>query len=396
MCQAKTHMRYHIGSSPRAWCTLLLSVAVLSSAPGADQGPSTELRAGRPGQSPPAKAASADPTAWPDAKTIADRRRSSENRRLFRSDEPVAITLTANFRSVNNDRVPNSTKLFPATIEFARPNGAAVSVPLQIRGRGHARRQICSFVPLRLELPKEQTRDTVLDGHGPLKLGTHCSNSYEEIIVREYAIYRLYNLLTPRSFRARLVKATYVDAASKKPITTRQAMFIEDDDDVAKRLDGRIVDLQKVTFNRVDAETVLLMSLFEYMIGNTDMSMFLQHNVRLVQTQAGQRYTVPYDFDYAGLVDAPYAIPGSHFGLGSVRDRLYLGPCRTAPELEPFFARMRAVKAEAMALYDTLPGLSDKYRTEAKEYLERFYRTIDRPGDIKRAFIDNCNNRPYM
>jgi hypothetical protein len=48
-----------------------------------------------------------------------------------------------------------------------------------------------------------------------------------------------------------------------------------------------------------------------------------------------------------------------------------------------------------MALYDTLP-FSTSYRNNAKASLEQFYRTIDRPGDVKRAFIDNCDNRPYM
>jgi hypothetical protein len=269
-------------------------------------------------------------------------------------------------------------------------------MPIRLRGRGHARRQICSFVPLRLELPKEQTRNTVLDGHGPIDLGTHCSNSQEELVLREYAAYRIYNLLTPRSFRARLVKATYIDAATKKPITTRHGMFIEDEDDVAKRMEGRIVDLAGVTFNRVDADTMVLMSLFEYMIGNTDMSMYKKHNVRLVQTPAGQRFPVPYDFDYSGLVDASYAIPAKHFGLATVRDRLYLGPCRTAAEFEPFFAKMREIKPDVMAIYDSLSSLSTSSRNNAKAYLEQFYRTIDRPGDVKRAFIDNCDKRPYM
>ena len=126
------------------------------------------------------------------------------------------MTLTANFRAVNGDRVPNSTKTFPATLEFPGPKGTTLSVPLRIRGRGHSRRQICSFLPLRLELPKEQTKDTVLDGHGPLKLGTHCRNEWEEFVFREYAVYRLYNLFTPRSFRARLVQMTYVDAGQQE------------------------------------------------------------------------------------------------------------------------------------------------------------------------------------
>jgi hypothetical protein len=59
-------------------------------------------------------------------------------------------------------------------------------------------------------------------------------------VLREQRAYRISNLLTPRSFRARLARATYVDAATKKSLGTRHAMFIEDDDDVAKRLKGAL------------------------------------------------------------------------------------------------------------------------------------------------------------
>jgi hypothetical protein len=376
---------------------LALALSVLAGAPATFQAQQTQqTNQAKPSANKQKAKAPTDPDAWPDAKTLADRRKSSESRRLFRLDEPLEITITANFKSINNDRVPKSTKSFPGTIEYAGEKGAPVSMPITIRGRGNARRQICAFVPLRLDLPKDRTRNTVLDGHGPIDLGTHCSNSQEELVLREYAAYKIYNMLTPRSFRARLVKATYVDATNKKPIGTRFGMFIEDEDDVAKRMEGRIVDLAGVTFNRVDPETMVLMSVFEYMIGNTDMSMFKKHNVRLVQTPAGLRFPVPYDFDYSGLVDASYAIPAKHFGLATVRDRLYLGPCRTAAEFEPFFAKFRAIKSEVMAIYDALPGMSPSSRNNAKNYLEQFYRTIDRPGDVKRAFIDNCDNRPYM
>jgi hypothetical protein len=345
-------------------------------------------------QAPQTKSAALEP--WPDAKVIADRRKSAENRRLFRTAEPLAFTLIANFRSVNSERDPKSTKTFPATLEFTKEDGTKGSITLQIRGRGHARRQICSFLPIRLELPKEQTRGTVFDGHGALKLVTHCRNGSEEYVLREYVPYQIYNLLTPRSFRARLAQVTYVDTSSKKALPVKHAMFIEDDDDVAKRLDGRIIELEKATFVRVDMETVTLMSIFEYLIGNTDMSLFLQHNIRLVQTVNGLRYPVPYDFDYAGLVDAGYAVPGAHLGIASVRDRLYRGPCRTAAELAPFFGKMRAIRAEVEDLYKTMPGFSNSYRNNALSYLNEFYRTIDRPNDVKRAFIDGCNGRPYM
>ena len=47
-----------------------------------------------------------------------------------------------------------------------------------------------------------------------------------------------------------------------------------------------------------------------------------------------------------------------------------------------------------------LPGCHrdtpEKFIASGKAYLEQFYRTIDRPGDVKRAFIDGCVKRAYM
>lgn len=344
----------------------------------------------------PAKPAPKPPAPWPDAQGLADRKKSAEGRRLFASAEPLQITLSANFKAVQNDRNPASTKVFPATLEFTGDDGKPKTIPLQIRMRGHARRQICSFPPLRLELPKEQTKGTVFDGHGALKLGTHCRNDIEEYVMREYAAYRIYNLLTPQSFRARVAKVAYVDSVNKKQLGTHSGLFIEDDDDVAKRMEGRITSLERLTFALVDMEAMTRVTVFEYMIGNTDMSLAALHNIQVVQTPAGTRFTVPYDFDYSGLVDAMYAVPGNGLGLVTVRDRLYRGPCHTADEFETAFQLFREKKAAIMSLYDTLPELSGSYRKDAKNYLEQFYSTINNKGAVKRAFIDDCRGRPYM
>ena len=158
---------------------------------------------------------------------------------------------------------------------------------------------------------------------------------------------------------------------------------------MARRLEGRTTTLEKVIFARVDADALNLMTLFEYMIGNTDLSIYSQHNVRLVQTPAGRRYPVPYDFDYSGLVDAAYAVPGKDLGIQSVRDRLFRGPCRTVAEWAPYVEKLRAAKPEFLAIYDAVP-LSASYRRQAKSYLEEFYRTIASPARFKLAVIDKC------
>ncbi len=332
-----------------------------------------------------------------DAKEVERRKLDADARRLFATDTPLEFTLTADFKAVNRDRNPQSTKVFPATMTVARPDGTMGTFPLNIRTRGHVRRmlQTCAFAPLRLEFQAEHVKNTVFEGHKNIKLGTHCRDVdlFEQYVPREYAAYRMYNLLTPNSFRARLAKATYVDQSSQKPIAIRQAIFIEDDDDVAKRMEGRNVAYQKLTFRRVDQDTVTLMTLFEYMIGNTDWSMYLLHNVVLTEKTSGIIYPVPYDFDYSGLVNARYAIPAKQFNITSVRDRLYLGPCRTPPEFEPYFAKFQALKPQILALFDSIPGLDDGYRKDSQKYMERFFQTISRPNEVKREFVDTCNNR---
>lgn len=364
----------------------ILLLCTLASAPIADQAHQSTAAA-----NPPKTVA---PVPWPDGNTLAERRREAETRLLFAREEPLEFTLIADFKAVNRDRNPESTQTFPATIVITRTDGTPASIALQIRTRGHSRRkpQTCSFAPLRLEFQRDHMTGTALAGPRTLKLGTHCRNDgeFEQYVLREYAAYRIFNLLTPRSFRVRLAKATYVDAASKKNVARRYAMFIEDEDDVARRMEGRISDAKGILFRRADSETVTLMTLFEYMIGNTDMSMTEQHNIRIVETPASTFYPVPYDFDYAGLVNAVYAAADKRLGITSVRERLYRGPCRTAGELDPLLARMRAVKSDVMALYDGLADFNNADRREAKAYLDEFYRTIDRPRDIKREFIDRC------
>src|SRR5262245_12218649 len=177
---------------------------------------------------------------WPDAKTMAERKRDSENLRLFASEEPLEFKLIADFRAVNRDRNPLSEKMFPAAIVLPRNDGTETEIALEIRTRGHSRRkpEVCSFAPLRLEFQRELMAGTPLARHNSIKLGVHCRdvNEFEQYVLREYAVYKIMNLLTPRSFRARLAKATYIDANSKRVFAQKYAMFIEDDDDVAKRM----------------------------------------------------------------------------------------------------------------------------------------------------------------
>ena len=239
----------------------------------------------------------------------------------------------------------------------------------------------CDFVPLRVEFPKQETAGTPFEGQTALKLGTHCRGDkvYENYTLREYLTYRLFNMMTPLSFRARLGRATYVDATTKKTVATRYSIFIEHENEVARRFGGRIVELPRIVFTDLDAPTLTRMMMFEYMIGNTDFSIWALHNVRIVQDRARRLYPVPYDFDLSGFVHAPYASPDPRIGIRSVLDRLYRGPCRTTDEFEAAAARSAPNAATCWRCSTRCAISSRDARSEAKEFLESFFRSIEKP-----------------
>ena len=337
---------------------------------------------------------------WPEPAVLLARRTEAEKRPLFAKSEPLAFTLTADFKALNKDRRPESTARFPGVLSVTDDRGREQTLKVTLSARGHFRRMArnCAFVPLRLEFPADETDGTVFEGPKTLKLGTHCQddNAYNQHTLREYLTYPLHNLITPYSFRARLARATYVDEKTQKPLTTRNAIFIEHENDVARRMNGRIVELPRTEFKDFDAETLNTMMLFEYMIGNTDFSLYANHNVRFVQDPSKKLFPVPYDFDLSGLVHAPYAIPDRRFGIRSVLDRLYRGPCLTVDEVETAASAFRSKKSQLMALVEGTAELDPSMRSEMKSYLEEFFRAIEKPSSIKSRFVDGCKSTPTM
>ncbi len=331
---------------------------------------------------------------WPDTATLGKRRVEAENRRLFRSADPIAFTLRADFKAITRDRDPESTIEHPATLVIAGESDRDESIPVRIRTRGALRLRVttCNFPPIKIEFPKSGLKGTPLAGQESLKLVPHCidNSTYEQYILKEYLAYRMYGLFTPYSFRARLAKATYVDAVSGKPTTSRYAFFVENDEDVARRMEGRVAEVMGQRFAGEDDDTLVLMTLLQWMFGNTDYSIANLHNVKLVQRQDGMRYPVAYDFDSTGLVDPLYAAPDKRLGIETVRDRLFRGPCRPMERYEVFLQKFREKRAELTALIDAVPGLVEGSRKGVRSFMNEFYTTINSPGRAKKALLDAC------
>jgi hypothetical protein len=268
-------------------------------------------------------------------------------------------------------------------------------VELAPRGHFRLRADVCNFPPIRLIFPSQGLKGTPLAGQKALKLGTHCQQrdkEFGEYPVREYGAYKVLNMLTDWSFKARLAKVNYVPAGDEKDAYTKLGVLIEDESDMAKRNGGRIFTVRGGTFGDVDPAQIGMVSVFAYFLGNTDWSLYSLHNIRLVSTSDGRYVPVPYDFDWSGVVFARYAKPDPRLGIPTVQDRLYRGPCMTPADLAPIIAKFNTNKAAIKDLYAKLP-VDDGYRRRAMDFYDDFFRTISDPRQVKRELIETCVGR---
>ncbi len=337
---------------------------------------------------------------WPAPDAMKKRREDAEALSLFKSAEPFVFTLAADFKALNKDHNPESKKRYAGELRIpGEAGGAEVSLPVQLSARGHLRRmsRTCDYVPLRVEFAKPGRAGTPFAKQNALKLVVQCirGGEFEQYLLKEYLAYRLFNVLTHQSFRARLAKVTYVDRETGRATGTRYAMFVEDDSDVAKRMEGRTVELPRLLFKDVHTDTLMPMMIFEYMIGNTDFSIFALHNVRLVQRPDKSIHPIPYDFDISGLVAPPYAVPDRAFLITSVRDRVYRGPCRRQEQIDPYLANFVAKKDLLRALPDSIPGLEKASRDDVRSYIDGFFSAIKTPKDARKLFVE-CSDKPTM
>jgi hypothetical protein len=136
------------------------------------------------------------------------------------------------------------------------------------------------------------------------------------------------------------------------------------------------------------------MAVFQYLIGNTDWSVPFQHNIKLLAPDSNTiPSVVPYDFDHAGIVEAPYAYPAEELQLKSVRDRRFRGYCiKDMKEYETVIALYNRLKNDIYNLYIHCDLLEDRYVKSTTAYLDEFYKTINNPKTLQREFAYPCNN----
>jgi hypothetical protein len=102
---------------------------------------------------------------------------------------------------------------------------------------------------------------------------------------------------------------------------------------------------------------------------------------------------VPYDFDYCGLVNASYASPGEILPISHVRERYYMGSERTEAEIMAVIELFRKNKLSVYQIIENCAFLSKDGKKDMTNFLESFFRMIEKKDDVVDAFITNARKK---
>lgn len=314
---------------------------------------------------------------------------------LFEASTPIHIIIQAPLSTLIRDRHHQG----PIAGSLTDPGGQNVPINLELRGITRRTSEICDFPPLRVEF-NSPPASSLFAGQKKLKLITHCKNSpsFQQYVLLEYSAYKMYNLLTPRSFRVRLANIDYRDSDGH-PIASRIGYFLEELSEVAHRNGMKAAHApDRIPVEYLSPADAARYSLFEDMLANHDWSMRAGppgkdccHNADLIGVAApGQIVPIPYDFDYSGFVDTPYATPPAELDISDVRSRLYRGYCVHNREAIGVAQQMRNERPAMLGVLGEVPGLEAGMRQKAIAFLEKFFAEIGNEAEFNSKVLGRC------
>jgi hypothetical protein len=311
--------------------------------------------------------------------------------KIFTDDKPIEMTLTTDYKKLLANKLKMAVQ--PATVTLRFPDSSTYTGSADINARGKTRKESCIVPPIMLNF-KNSSSDAMRSLH-KVKMVCACTNGAadEQLALKEFIAYKIYNLLTDMSFRVRLLHVTYIDEKGRAKTYSQYGYLIEDVDAMAKR--NKCKETQKIAFNTegTQRQQMTLVALYEYMIGNTDWSVPNYHNIKLITPKENPNsppYAVPYDFDYSGLVNAYYAVPAEELQLTSVTERDYRGFPRSMEELQEIIKLFNDQKDNINNLIMNFEPLNSRSRKEMTGYIADFYKIINNKNSVETEFIKNA------
>lgn len=310
---------------------------------------------------------------------------------LYGIDSLTAV-IEMDVRKLQKKRDPEMW--LPAEIELFQGSKLVFKQTAEVQARGNARRKICEFPPIKIRFAADPALPDSLKEAQVIKVVAACNEDIsEQLVLKECLMYKLYNVITEESFRVKLATLQFREPGRKKTYKGSSAFFLENESALAKRLNGRMIRPNVMSPKGVDTSSLDRLCLFEFMIGNTDWSIYNLHNIRILMQESKQRViSIPYDFDYAGAVEAPYAVPQKGLNIETVQERYYFGSCREEAVARRTFDLFLNKRSAILTVCDEFSELSKSERKNIHGYLMTFFKILENPQQARKQIVEHCDN----
>jgi hypothetical protein len=300
---------------------------------------------------------------------------------LFGSNSLLEATMRFDLSSYLRKNLNGSALDAYLTFNFSETD--SLREKIKVKARGSSRYENCGFPPMEVNFknPIRAFADSL--SVNKVKFVTHCQagNSSNVYVLKEFLVYKLFNILTDTSYRVRLASITYVDSNNKRKPLIQFGFFIEPDAVLAKRLSLVQNKTRNLTQRNIEDKTIDRITIFNYMIANWDWNIPNLQNVTLLKSRglgnSSLQVAVPYDFDLSGFVNVNYQLLPPEYGIESSRDRIFLGICRSTEEYQYDFNYFLNRKAELYKTINDFPYLNQRDKKDVTNFLNQFFLQLE-------------------
>jgi hypothetical protein len=320
---------------------------------------------------------------------------------FFDDASVLEFTVEAPLQQLFDQGVHDESFSVPAKIAA----GASTPIAAELSIRGNTSRKECPFPKLKLKM---QGRPDAFGGLRTVKINTHCGEAPDDALTKDFGrlanerspwregvVYRIAGAAGARTARTRPARITYVDSSpsTSSRRLVRNALIVEDDDDVRKRLEGtgEITPAEFTNAREVlSPDDVARVAFTEALIGNFDWCLMMYPNdeyrcdarkklwnLMVLRTPSGA-VPVLQDFDLAGPVT------GRHVWFDHAFTRDF-----TASEID---TEVIAQVQRTRTLFDR--ARLDRIRRDFLARRQAITRVIEasavdpRGADLSRAYVD--------
>ena len=308
---------------------------------------------------------------------------------IFSEVEILPIKMSYSIKNIR--RETNDSTYIDSQIEYQVKDGNWEKLPVELRKRENNRLKNCFFPPLKVKVKKSDVKKTPFEGHKNFKIVLPCllEKDNNDNVVKEYLVYKLFEVVSPYHFKARLLNIEFEDIRGGNNRSYElKGILTEDDKHVAKRFDGKVYERSMHPLNQEPLSSIRN-AFFQFMIGNTDFSTAYQHNIKVIYINK-EMIPIPFDFDMSGFINTSYAAASIH--VNSVTERKYRGFVRDKKLFEQVRQEFIDNKEKLLAVLDDNALYFDNQEEliVAREYILSFYEILVNNQKFRKEILDQA------